>query len=92
VLLCCGVGDDVATVVLRFEDGDDVELSAVEGFVYYAIPARHYPRGHRLEQIVGPGFERARRRAKAHSDGRARVYPCETTEELKLPYELTICP
>jgi hypothetical protein len=92
VLLCCGVGDDVATVVLRFEDGDDVELSAVEGFVYYAIPARHYPRGHRLEQIVGRdsnGRDVGRKLTRTDVRG---VYPCETTEELKLPYELTICP
>jgi hypothetical protein len=92
VIICCGVADDVTKVELRFEDGDRIEVDAVEGFVYYAIPSRHYPLGHRLDLIVGfnaKGQEVGRKQIRTDSRG---VYPCAKSEELKLPYELTICP
>jgi hypothetical protein len=92
VLLCCEVGDDVANVELRFEDGDRIALPAIEGFVYYAIPSRHYALGHRLGLIVGfdsKGREIGRNQIRTDVRG---VYPCAKSEELKLPYDLTICP
>jgi hypothetical protein len=47
------VGEGIVKIEARFEDGDKVELTPKEGFVIWPIPSRHYPLGHRLEELVG---------------------------------------
>jgi hypothetical protein len=47
------VGEGIVKVEARFEDGDKVELTPKEGFLIWPIPSRHYPSGHRLEELVG---------------------------------------
>lgn len=42
VTLCCQVGDGVARVEARFEDGDAVQLTPKRGYVLWVIPLRHY--------------------------------------------------
>jgi hypothetical protein len=70
-------GTDVAVVELRFQDGDVERIEPVQGFIFHAIPSRHYALGHRLELAVAldqHGRELARRPYEPHSAG---VYPCE---------------
>ena len=47
------VGEGIVKIEARFEDGDKVELTPKEGFLIWPIPSRHYPLGHRLEELVG---------------------------------------
>jgi hypothetical protein len=92
VQLCCAVSDGVATVELRYEDGERTELEPVDGFLLYAIPLEHYPRGHRIEGIVwrdGEGREIASRTIATRHRG---VYPCEPHERIELGYGSTVCP
>ena len=42
------VKPSVRRVVLRFQDGENVTLAAVDGHVLYDIPKTHWSRGHRL--------------------------------------------
>jgi len=88
--LCCGVGPGVARVEARFEDGDRAELRPKEQYLLWAIPPRHYPVGHRLNQMVA--FDAAGRRlAGRNFSTRTRgVYPCANPKSY--PYEVSMCP
>jgi hypothetical protein len=90
--LCCALAADVATVELRYEDGDRARLKPVDGFLLYVIPHAHYPRGHRLEQIIwrdDAGREVASRKQPTEMPG---IYPCAKDEERDLGYGVTMCP
>jgi hypothetical protein len=92
VNVCCAVSEGVATVELRYEDGERAELTPVGGFLLYVIPPEHYLRGHRLEQIVwrdAEGRDVAQRRIATTHRG---IYPCTEDEEIELGYGQTICP
>jgi hypothetical protein len=68
---------DVATVVLRFEDGTEMRLEPTKGYVLVEIPARNYERGHRLMESVALdplGTVLARYPTDPSQGG---VYPCE---------------
>jgi hypothetical protein len=91
VTLCCTVAEDVARVEARFEDGDRIDLPPPkEGYLVWPIPARHYPLGHRLEELVAfdsSGQEMATQREKPDAPG---LYPC--AEPKQLGYGVSMCP
>lgn len=92
VNVCCAVGEGVATVELRYEDGTRAELKPVAGFLLHVIPPEQYARGRRLETIVWrdvDGRELARRPIPTDRKG---IYPCSEDEEIDLGYGQTICP
>jgi hypothetical protein len=92
VSVCCAVGDRVATLELRYEDGRLTELEPVEGFLLHLIPPEHYALGHRLREIVmrdAAGNEVATRTLE--TDRRA-VYPCAKEDELDLGRGVRVCP
>lgn len=43
----------VASLELRYRDGDVTTVRPVEGYVLAAVPARHARDGHRVTTIVG---------------------------------------
>jgi hypothetical protein len=90
VTLCCTVGRDVARVEARFEDGDRVGLTPKEGYLVWPVSARHYPRGHRLEELVAfdsSGRQIATQPVKTDAAG---LYPCSTPK--RLGYGVSMCP
>ena len=90
VTLCCTVGRDVARVEARFEDGDRVELAPKEGYLVWPVPSRHYPRGHRLVELVAldsSGRQIATQPVKTDTAG---LYPCSAPK--KLGYGVSMCP
>jgi hypothetical protein len=90
VNLCCGVSKTIARVEARFADGDRIELTPKEGYLVWPIPARHYPLGHRLAELVGfnsAGQEIATRRITGSQRG---LYPC--TEPKNYGYGVRMCP
>jgi hypothetical protein len=91
VTLCCAVGENVARVEARFEDGDRIDLPPPrEGYLVWPIPARHYPLGHRMEELVAfdsSGREIATRREKTDAAG---LYPCSKPKDLG--YGVSMCP
>lgn len=92
VLLNGMVSDDVARLELRFEDGDRIEVPAVDGFVLAEIPRRHWPPGHRLAIIVAfdaAGAEVGRKPWDSSTHG---VYPCAKEDEVDLGLGVTTCP
>jgi hypothetical protein len=84
------VGESVAKVEARFEDGDSAELFPKEGYLVWPIPSRHYPLGHRLEELVAfdaGGQVLARQSVSTTERG---MYPCETPKDYG--YGVTMCP
>lgn len=92
VSVCCAVGDGVATVVLRYQDGVRTELKPVEGFLLYLIPPEQYALGHRLEGIVLLDAEAREVGSRVVQPERRGVYPCTRDEEIDLGYGVTTCP
>jgi hypothetical protein len=92
VLLSGMVPNDVARLELRFQDGDHVDVPAVEGYVLAELPRRHWAPGHRLVLIVAfdaAGAEVARKPWDSSTHG---VYPCAKEDELDLGLGVTTCP
>jgi hypothetical protein len=92
VNICCAVAKGVEKVELRYEDGENTDLTPRDGFLLYVIPPNHYPRGHRLQAIVwqdGGGRELASRKIKTDQPG---VYPCDEGAKIDLGYGATVCP
>jgi hypothetical protein len=92
VLFAGPVGDHVASVELRFQDGDKIELTAAEGYVLGEVPARHYPPGHRLDLAVArdaAGVEVGRKNFDPTSRS---IYPCAREDEIDLGLGVTTCP
>jgi hypothetical protein len=92
VLFAGPVGDHVASVELRFQDGDKIELPAAEGYVLGEVPARHYPPGHRLDLAVArdaAGVEVGRKNFDPTSRS---IYPCAREDEIDLGLGVTTCP
>jgi hypothetical protein len=90
--VCCAVGEEVASVELRYEDGARTVVEPVEGFLLHLIPPEHYPPGHRLREIVllDTAGDRVATRAIA-TDTRA-VYPCAKEDELDFGHGVRVCP
>ncbi len=90
VTLCCTVGPAVARVEARFQDGDRVELTPRDGYLIWPVPARHYPRGNRLEELIAfdaAGHQIATQRLKPDARG---LYPCATPTDYG--YGVSMCP
>jgi hypothetical protein len=91
VTLCCTVGQDVARVEARFEDGDRIDLPPPkEGYLVWPVPARHYPLGQRLEELVAfdsSGHELATQQFETNAKG---LYPCSKPKQLG--YGVSMCP
>ena len=78
VLLWGQVGADVASLELRFQDGDRVRIVPFGRLVLYGIPSRRYRRGHRLNLILAlnaRGEIIKRQREPTDTPG---SYPCES--------------
>jgi hypothetical protein len=90
VTLCCTVGPSVVRVEAQFEDGDRVALTPKEGYLVWPIPSRHYPRGHRMAELVA--FDATGRKiARQPLDTRAAgLYPCARPKDLG--YGVSMCP
>jgi hypothetical protein len=90
VTLCCTVGRHVARVEVRFEDGERIELTPKQGYLVWPIPSRHYPRGHRLNELIAfdaSGRRIARRRLPTNEPG---LYPCSKPKSYG--YDVSMCP
>ena len=90
VTICCDVGRDVAKVEVRFEDGDRAELTPQRGYLLWPIPARHYPVGTRLVELLGfddRGHKIASRKMPTDQRG---LYPC--TKPKDYGYGVSMCP
>ena len=75
VLLAGAVGEDVTRLQLRFEDGDTIELPAVDGYVLGELPTRHYPPGARLTLAIARDATGAEVGEKELRDDSARHVP-----------------
>ncbi len=71
------VGDNIAAVELRFQNGDRQLVQAVEGFVLTEILPKHYARGHRLEEVVGLDTVGQAASRKSVATRTAGIYPCD---------------
>ena len=92
MLFAGAVGEHVASVELRFQDGDVIELPAAEGYVLGEIPARHHTPGTRLTLAIArnaAGAEVGRESFDATSRG---TFPCAPADEIDLGLGMTICP
>lgn len=90
ILLEGELGVDVATLELHYQDGDVERLRPVEGFVLAEITSRHWPLGHRLEELVAldaHGAVVARHRLDPDTPG---TYPC--AKPIVVHAGMTACP
>jgi hypothetical protein len=92
VSVCCAVGDGVAAVELRYQDGTRSELEPVDGFLLGLVAPAHYAPGHRLERIVMLDAEGREVASRAIDPTRRAVYPCAEEDELDLGHGITTCP
>jgi hypothetical protein len=90
VLFPAQVGEGVAQVELRYEDGTVERLEPVEGFVLAEIGSAHYKRGHRLVAAIArwPNAEVIKRQ-EFHADAPG-IYPCE--EPIDIGHGVMSCP
>ena len=89
VLFFAQTKPDVATVELRYQNGERERLTPVEGFVLAEITPAHYPQGMRLLAAVAldrSGNVIYTNRQDPHAMG---VYPCKTPASLG--YGVTAC-
>ena len=89
VLFFAQTKPDVATVELRYQNGERERLTPVEGFVLAEITPAHYPQGMRLLAAVAldrSGNVIYTNRQDPHGMG---VYPCKTPASLG--YGVTAC-
>ena len=82
VTLSDRVRANVARVEARFEDGDRIELVPREGFLIWPIPSRHYPRGHRLEEVVHYDADGNVLDEQSVSTTESGLYPCKKPKDL----------
>jgi hypothetical protein len=82
ILLEGELGMGVATLELHYQDGDVQRVQPVEGFVLAEIPSRHWPQGHRLDELVAldaQGGTISQRRFETDTPG---TYPCAKPADL----------
>jgi len=84
------VGANIARVEARFQDGDRIELVPKEGYLIWPIPSRHYPLGHRLEELVAfdAGGEVIARQSVSTTE--RGLYPCAKPKDYG--YNVQMCP
>jgi hypothetical protein len=90
VSLCCTVASNVVRVEARFEDGDRVELRAKDGYLVWPIPRRHYPPGHRLDELSGYSAAGAEIATSFVATDVRRLYPCSKPKHYG--YGISMCP
>jgi hypothetical protein len=90
VTLCCTVGRSVARVEAHFEDGDQVQLTPKQGYLVWPIPSRHYPRGHRMEELVALDATGRKIATQPLDTQAAGLYPCARPKNLG--YGVSMCP
>jgi hypothetical protein len=81
---------DVATVELRYQNGESERLSPVEGFVLTEITPTHYAQGSRLVSAVALDQSGNALDTERFQPQDVGVYPCQTPTDLG--YGLTACP
>jgi len=92
VLFAGAVGAAVASVQLRFQDGDVIDLRAAEGYVLGEIPMRHYAPGKRLTLVIARNAAGAEVGRKSLDPAARGTYPCASADEVDLGLGVTICP
>ena len=92
MLLAGAVGEDVTRLQLRFEDGDTIELPAVDGYVLGELPTRHYPPGARLTLAIARDATGAEVGRKSFETTLHGTYPCAPADEIDLGLGVTTCP
>ena len=91
VTLCCWLySKKITRVEARFADGDRVELTPKDGYLIWPIPARHYPLGHRLTELVGYNSAGRQVATKGISSNQRGLYPC--TKPKNYGYGVSMCP
>ena len=86
------VGEHVASVELRFQDGDTIDLPTAEGYVLGEIPARHYAPGTRLTLAIARNAAGAEVGRESFDPTARGSYPCAPADEIDLGLGVTICP
>jgi hypothetical protein len=80
----------VSRVSLHFQDGSEISLQPVDGYVLYDIPLEHWPRGHRLTLAVAYDAK-GRKRAQQKFDPLERgTYSC--AKQVPIGAGMTACP
>ena len=92
VLFAGAVGEHVASVELRFQDGDTIDLPTAEGYVLGEIPARHYAPGTRLTLAIARNAAGAEVGRESFDPTARGSYPCAPADEIDLGLGVTICP
>jgi hypothetical protein len=90
VELCCLVATNVARITAHFQDGEQIHLTPKNGYLLWPIPARHYPPGHRLDQL--DAYNRSGSLIDTHPVATAirSLYPCRKPRDYG--YGLIMCP
>lgn len=84
------VKSTVTRVELHFQNGRRVELQPVQGFVLYAIPRTHWPRGTRLTMATAYNDKGRQAFQQPFEANQSGVYPCK--KPVPLGHGLTTCP
>lgn len=80
----------VSRVSLRFQDGAEITLRPVDGYVLYDIPREHWPPGHRLTLAIAYDAN-GRKRARQTFDPLERgTYGC--AKQVSIGAGMTACP
>jgi hypothetical protein len=90
VALAGEVGRDIAKVEVRFEDGDQIELTPKRGYLLWPIPSRHYPVGTRLVELIGLDAQGQQIASLKMSSDQRGTYPCSKPKDYG--YGVTMCP
>jgi hypothetical protein len=90
VLFFAQTKPEVATVELRYQDGERERLTPVEGFVLTEIGPAHYERGKRLAAAVALDRSGNVIYTTRESPNSLGVYPCRVPK--KLGYGVMACP
>ncbi len=92
VRVCCAVAEDVATVVLRYQDGTRTDLKPVDGFLLYVVPPEQYARGHRVDEIVWLDAGDRELATRTMTPDQPGTYPCARDDKLDLGHGVEACP
>jgi hypothetical protein len=90
ITLAGEVGHDVATVQVRFADGDRAELTPRRGYLLWPLPSRHYAVGTRLVELIGLDAQGQQVASRKMSSDQRGVYPCAKPRDYG--YGVSMCP
>jgi hypothetical protein len=80
----------VDRVELRFQDGSQIVLRPVEGFVLYTLPKRNWPRGHRLTAAVAYSTAGKQLAKQTFNPKQVGTYSC--SKQVPIGAGQTACP